>query len=51
MKDELQVHIESVRKKMISVGMLKGFTSDETIKLSKKLDCLINQQMKQNLSA
>lgn len=42
---ELIKQIEKLRKKMISVGMTKGFTSFETIKLSKKLDYLLNLQM------
>jgi hypothetical protein len=37
--------IEKLRKKMIAVGLSKGFTSEETIKLSKKIDNLINLQM------
>lgn len=43
---ELIEHIEQLRKKMVTVGMAEGFTSDETIKLSKRLDYLINLQMK-----
>jgi hypothetical protein len=46
MNNDLQVHIEETRKQLISVGMTKGLTSEETIKLSKKLDHLINRQMK-----
>ncbi|MEH7177620.1 aspartyl-phosphate phosphatase Spo0E family protein [Neobacillus vireti] len=53
MKNDLVVKIENVRKQMINVGMSSGFTSEETIRLSKKLDNLINLQMKlfSNLSA
>ena len=45
MDKDLSEYIEKVRKKMISVGMSKGFSSEETIKLSKRLDILINLQM------
>ena len=38
--------IEKLRKRMIAVGVSKGLASEETIKLSKKLDNLINLQMK-----
>jgi hypothetical protein len=40
--DELIKQIENLRGEMISVGMSKGLTSSETIKLSKKLDNLLN---------
>lgn len=43
--NEILEHIENLRRKMISVGMSNGFTSEETIKLSKRLDNLINLQM------
>jgi hypothetical protein len=46
MNNDLRESIEQLRKKMISVGMSKGFTCDETIKLSKMLDHLINLQMR-----
>jgi hypothetical protein len=46
MNNDLRESIEQLRIKMISVGMSKGFTSEETIKLSKRLDYLINLQMK-----
>lgn len=50
--NNLLKNIETVRKQMIYVGMSSGFTSEETIKLSKKLDNLINLQMKyRNMSA
>jgi 16S rRNA U1498 N3-methylase RsmE len=38
--------IEKLRKKMIAVGSSRGFTSEETIRLSNKLDNLINLQMR-----
>lgn len=38
--------IENLRKKMIAVGLAKGIASEETIKLSKKLDNLIKLKMK-----
>ena len=43
--ETLHKDIEKLRKKMIEIGLSKGFTSEETIKLSKKLDNLINLQM------
>ena len=42
--NDLYELIEKVRKRMISVGMSKGLTSQETINLSKKLDHLLNLQ-------
>jgi hypothetical protein len=42
-KEDLMEQIESLRRIMISVGMSKGFTSTETIRLSKTLDELLNQ--------
>lgn len=44
-KDNLK-EIEKLRKKMIEVGMSKGFTHRDTVKLSKKLDKLLNEKMK-----
>lgn len=46
MNNDLFEHIENVRQKMISVGMSKGFSAEETIKLSKMLDILIILQMR-----
>jgi hypothetical protein len=46
MNNDLRELIEQLRKKMVTVGMTEGFTSEETIKLSKRLDYLINLQMK-----
>lgn len=43
--ETLHKDIEKLRKKMITFGLSKGFTYEETIKLSKKLDNLINPQM------
>ncbi|MEH7416056.1 aspartyl-phosphate phosphatase Spo0E family protein [Neobacillus drentensis] len=37
--------IELIRRKMIEVGMEKGFTSPDTIKLSEILDKLITKIM------
>ncbi|MCQ6281956.1 aspartyl-phosphate phosphatase Spo0E family protein [Bacillus sp. EB600] len=42
--NDLNELIEKLRKKMISVGMSKGLTSQETINLSRKLDNLLNLQ-------
>ncbi|TRZ37276.1 aspartyl-phosphate phosphatase Spo0E family protein [Niallia circulans] len=41
----LNEQIEKLRENMISTGMTKGFTSEETILLSKRLDNLMNIQM------
>lgn len=46
MNDTLQEHIEELREEMISVGMEHGFTSEETLKISRKLDDLINLQIR-----
>jgi hypothetical protein len=43
--EDLFIKIEHLRKTMISVGLSKGFTSVETVKLSERLDKLINLQM------
>lgn len=39
---DLIKRIEKLRNKMISVGMTKGFTAEETINLSQELDNLLN---------
>jgi hypothetical protein len=43
--EELFLQIENLRLKMITVGLSKGFTSAETVRLSERLDRLINLQM------
>ncbi|MBI0577927.1 aspartyl-phosphate phosphatase Spo0E family protein [Neobacillus cucumis] len=40
-----KVAVEILRKKLVSMGMSNGLTSVETIKISQKLDYLINIQM------
>lgn len=40
--DNLMEIIEIIRTKLIEVGMIEGFTSPNTIKLSETLDKLIN---------
>lgn len=47
--EDLINRIEMLREKMISVGMTKGFTSPETIKLSKSLDKFLNLRMMNKL--
>lgn len=42
MNKDLYELIENLRKKMISVGMSKGLTSEETINISQELDNLLN---------
>ncbi|WP_313771776.1 aspartyl-phosphate phosphatase Spo0E family protein [Neobacillus niacini] len=46
MNIDLVDYIELVRDQMIFAGMSSGFTSEETVRLSKKLDTLLNLQMK-----
>ncbi|MEH7096650.1 aspartyl-phosphate phosphatase Spo0E family protein [Neobacillus vireti] len=43
--EDLFLQIENLRLKMITVGLSKGFTSAETVRLSERLDRLINLQM------
>jgi hypothetical protein len=43
--EDLFIKIEQLRKTMITVGLSKGFTSVETVRLSERLDKLINLQM------
>jgi hypothetical protein len=40
--DDIYKRIEKLREKMISIGMAKGLTSEETITLSQELDNLLN---------
>lgn len=52
--DRLQTHetecllsnIECLRKKMIKVVSMKGYTSDESILISRELDALLNKYTK-----
>lgn len=37
-KNELKLHIESLRNEMILTGLNEGFTSERTIIISKRLD-------------
>ncbi|MFK2825524.1 aspartyl-phosphate phosphatase Spo0E family protein [Bacillus sp. B190/17] len=41
--NELMDQINTVRHLMISAGLSKGLTNDETIKYSEELDILINK--------
>ncbi|MGG3662957.1 aspartyl-phosphate phosphatase Spo0E family protein [Bacillus gobiensis] len=43
---KLVLDIEQKRNELINVGMVKGFTDKQTIKLSEELDQLINLSMK-----
>ncbi len=45
MNIHLNKQIEMLRENMISTGMLQGFTSKETVLLSKRLDNLMNLLM------
>ncbi|WP_406603182.1 aspartyl-phosphate phosphatase Spo0E family protein [Neobacillus dielmonensis] len=47
---ELTFQIELLRNKMIRVGISKGLTASETIKLSEALDSLICLQLKMDCS-
>lgn len=42
--------LEQTREKMIQCGLEKGFLNDETIRLSKKLDQLLNLYQLENVS-
>lgn len=42
MSDTLLKKLEITREKMIQSGLEKGFLNDETIRLSEKLDQLLN---------
>jgi hypothetical protein len=44
--EDLIIKIETLREKMVSVGLSKGFSSPETIRLSENLDKLLNIQQK-----
>ncbi|AQY55069.1 hypothetical protein [Geobacillus phage TP-84] len=46
MGKRLQKLIEQQRKKMIDLGMTKGFNHPDTIRASQELDKLINKAMK-----
>jgi hypothetical protein len=39
---DLKKEIETLRQKMIAIGMEKGFTHPETVQVSQELDKLIN---------
>jgi len=43
--------LEQTREKMIQCGLEKGFLNDETIRLSRKLDDLLNLYQHQELRA
>ncbi len=43
--EDLFLQIENLRNKMITTGLSKGFTSVETVRLSERLDTLINEHM------
>lgn len=47
MEWSLEEKIELMREEMIEVAVEKGLTAEETIGLSRKLDCLINQYEEQ----
>jgi hypothetical protein len=41
----LSLLIENKRKEMIETGLSKGFNDNETLRLSRELDSLINKKM------
>lgn len=43
--EDLNVKIEELREKMIFIGMSKGLSSPDTLRISKDLDRLLNKQM------
>ncbi|GKU84011.1 aspartyl-phosphate phosphatase Spo0E family protein [Niallia sp. NCCP-28] len=50
--NQLESHIQKLRKELISVGMKEGFNDSNTVQLSQKLDyfILIYQQLKNSNS-
>ncbi|WP_238378732.1 aspartyl-phosphate phosphatase Spo0E family protein [Halalkalibacillus sediminis] len=42
-KETLQQQIEAVRKQMILIATEKGYTSQESVEVSQKLDDLLNE--------
>lgn len=46
MSSDLISEIEKKRIEMIQIGLAKGFTNEETVKLSQEVDDLINQSFK-----
>ncbi|GEK32730.1 aspartyl-phosphate phosphatase Spo0E family protein [Kurthia sibirica] len=51
MSKEVLKKLEQTREKMIQCGLEKGFLNDETIRLSRKLDSLLNlYQLKEGSS-
>lgn len=42
-KNELEKKIELLRKEMVNIATEKGYTSEESIKLSQQLDDLISE--------
>ncbi|KAA9013565.1 aspartyl-phosphate phosphatase Spo0E family protein [Niallia endozanthoxylica] len=43
---DLEYQIDTLRTQMINIGIMKGLTHPETIKLSQELDILLNQHQK-----
>lgn len=44
--EELEYQIDTLRTRMITVGILKGLIHPDTIKLSQELDILLNKYQK-----
>ena len=42
--DDINRKIEYLRRKLISIGIIKGYTSEDTVKISQELDALLNLQ-------
>ncbi len=42
--DDINRKIEYLRRKLISIGITKGYTSEDTVKISQELDALLNLQ-------
>lgn len=45
---ELEVRIEALRGEMVHVGMSRGLTDPETVRISQELDGLLNELSRQN---
>ncbi|MGM8366250.1 Spo0E family sporulation regulatory protein-aspartic acid phosphatase [Virgibacillus sp. W0181] len=49
--DRLIKQIETLRNHMTEIAFTKGFTSDESIEVSQKLDNLLNQYDRMNIES
>jgi len=42
-EDPVSIKIEALRKRMTEVALEKGFSSEESVKISQELDAALNQ--------